>query len=173
MSALHDLQSRFAHSIMGSDEADGLIVTDWLSPARRLAIYRHHFKSSLRDVLELSFPVVRSLVGEGFFNLLADAFTAVHPPPRACLAEYGENFSDFIAGFAPAQSLPYLADVALMEWALLEAAQAHDYAGKAFHTDYPVARIWQVDLKTGGGWIIIEKNAGEVQWRWLDQPKEQ
>jgi len=42
----------------------------------------------------------------------------------AALAEYGDGFADFLAGFAPAQSLPYLADVARLEWAINAAYHA-------------------------------------------------
>jgi len=40
------------------------------------------------------------------------------------LLEYGAGFSDFIARFAPAAALPYLGDVARLEWAWVEAYHA-------------------------------------------------
>jgi hypothetical protein len=42
------------------------------------------------------------------------------------LAFYGEAFPDFIAGFEPAASLPYLADVARLEMARVRAFHAAD-----------------------------------------------
>src|SRR5690606_30106135 len=51
-------------------------------------------------------------------------FIAAHPPQSPCLFEYGASLGDFIAGFAPASSLPYLADVARLEWAMNAAYHA-------------------------------------------------
>ncbi len=47
-------------------------------------------------------------------------------PQAAHLNVYGGEFGDFLAGFAPAQSLPYLPDVARLEWAVSCAANAPD-----------------------------------------------
>ena len=39
-------------------------------------------------------------------------------PPQPVLAEYGAGFPDFVADYEPARGLPYLADVARLDWAL-------------------------------------------------------
>jgi hypothetical protein len=42
------------------------------------------------------------------------------------LSAYGDGFPDFLAGFEPAQPLPYLPDMARLEWARLGALHAAD-----------------------------------------------
>ena len=97
---------------------------DGLQPEARLRVYRNHVVISLREALRATFPVVCRLVGEDFFAGLTRAFIAAHPPQSPCLFEYGAALGDFIAGFAPASSLPYLADVARLEWAMNAAYHA-------------------------------------------------
>jgi hypothetical protein len=50
------------------------------------------------------------------------------PPRSRILADYGADFPAFIEGFAPAASLPYLADVARLEWLRIRAYHAADAA---------------------------------------------
>ncbi|MFB0952570.1 MAG: hypothetical protein QMB02_07350 [Rhodospirillales bacterium] len=47
-------------------------------------------------------------------------------PTSPLLMEYGDTFSAFIAEFPPAASIPYLADIALVEYAWLRAYHAAD-----------------------------------------------
>jgi hypothetical protein len=86
--------------------------------ASRLAIHRHHIASSLARALATTFSTVQALVGEEFFRQAAQAFARDVPPTQPVLAEYGADFPAFVAGYAPAQGLPYLADVARLDWAL-------------------------------------------------------
>jgi hypothetical protein len=92
----------------------------------RLDIYRSTFASVLTRALHLSYPAVRRLVGAEFFEGAARIFIEAHPPGGACLDDYGVEFPDFLSGFAPASSLPYLPDVARLEWAVSRALHAAD-----------------------------------------------
>ena len=184
MLALRETQTQFASGILSGNTPDDLgIVADWLQPMQRLNIYHVHYQATLRDALALTFPVVMRLVGDGFFNSMADMFTAVHLPTQPCLAEYGEVFPDFIAEYEPARSLPYLSDVALFEWVLNIAAQQTPFEGVSFHSPYPIGQIWKtnqpdytgddiVDLDSGGGWFVIQKIDGVVGWQRLDVPED-
>lgn len=97
-------------------------------PAVRFAVYRNNVLSSLVDALAASFPVVQQLVGEEFFRAMAAVHVRQSPPRTRILADYGGDFPAFIDGFAPAASLPYLADVARLEWLRLRAYHAADAA---------------------------------------------
>lgn len=92
--------------------------------AEALAVHRNNVFASLTGVLAAAFPVVRRLVDERFFAYAAHEFIRGRPPARPCLAEFGAEFADFLAGFAPCRDLSYLPDVARLEWWLHEAAQA-------------------------------------------------
>ncbi|MBZ0210460.1 MAG: putative DNA-binding domain-containing protein [Hyphomicrobium sp.] len=85
-------------------------------PAKRFGIYRNNVFASLTACLAARFPVVARLVGDEFFSAMARVFIERSPPTSPVLIEYGEEFAAFLATFAPAQSLPYLPDVARLEW---------------------------------------------------------
>jgi hypothetical protein len=95
-------------------------------PHRRFAVYRNNTYASLIEVLEGRYPVVGRLVGEEFFRAMAAVHIERHPPQSPVLLLYGAAFPAFVAGFPPAAGLPYLADVAALEWAWHEAYHAED-----------------------------------------------
>lgn len=84
-------------------------------PTARLAVYRNNVVGSLIDALADAFPVAQQLVGVAFFRAMAGVFARQAPPRSRILAHYGEGFAEFIEGFEPARSVPYLADVARLE----------------------------------------------------------
>jgi hypothetical protein len=92
----------------------------------RLGIYRNTILTGLKRALRLAFPAVERLVGGEFFAGAADAFIADHPPRAAYLDQYGVEFPVFLSRFPSAASLPYLADVARLEWAVSCALHAPD-----------------------------------------------
>ncbi|EPV9122217.1 DNA-binding domain-containing protein [Pseudomonas aeruginosa] len=92
----------------------------------RFGVYRNNVIVALIDGLADSFPVVRALVGEDFFRGMAHEFARHHPPCSPVMAEYGDGFPAFIESFPPAQSLPYLGDVARLEWQYVVSYHAAD-----------------------------------------------
>ncbi len=103
-------------------------LTSWngSDPAQRFAVYRNNVAVGLVDALADSFPVTQELVGETFFRAMAREFVRAAPPRSPVLALYGQGFGEFIESFAPASSLPYLADVARLEMLRVLAWHAAD-----------------------------------------------
>lgn len=124
--ALRDLQAAFAAHILegGTDQLADSVVGDSIPAAARLRVYRHHVFHSLASALGSTFASVQALVGEDFFRAMARAYVAQVLPAQPVLAEYGMDFPAFVATHEPAQGLPYLADVARLDWALNAAFQA-------------------------------------------------
>jgi len=122
---LAELQTRWARCLLegGSDPA----VLDLLADPpeqreRRLAVYRNNVRHALVSVLEAAFPVVRQLIGAECFTAAMLAFVARHPPGQPVLYGYGDRLPAFLAEFSPlAQPLPWLSDIARLEWARNEA----------------------------------------------------
>jgi hypothetical protein len=79
-----------------------------------------------RNALAATFPVVKRLVGAPFFHAAVDAFAAAHPSGSGDLNIYGDRFGAFLGTYPPAADLPYLPDVARLEWAIDEANRAKD-----------------------------------------------
>lgn len=115
--SLHDPQS---------PEPSGLVTWNGSDPGQRFGVYRNNVMASLIAALADTFPVVEQLVGREFFRAMAGRFVQAHPPQSPVLACYGDAFPAFVAGFAPASSLPYLPDLARLELAYLAAFHAAD-----------------------------------------------
>lgn len=167
--ALRDLQAEMAaYLVSGADTAIlGSIVSDTIPAAARLRIHRHQLYESLAAALAGTFPTVQQLVGDAFFRAMARAFIAQSLPVQPVLSEYGEGFPAFVDAYDPACGLPYLADVARLDWALnlafhsplgerLTAADLSTIPGEklsstkvglapgtcVIHSTYPLDRIW-------------------------------
>ena len=82
----------------------------------RRMIYRNNYFFALCEALSATYPVTEKLVGESFFRAMSQEFILKHPPGNPVLAEYGAEFSTFLKEFPPVAELPYLPDVAHLEW---------------------------------------------------------
>lgn len=92
----------------------------------RLQIYQNNVVGSLTRAMQLTYPLIVILTGEGFAASLMRSFVRDNPPREACLARYGKGFDRYIESYAPARNLPYLADIARLEWAMNESFYAQD-----------------------------------------------
>jgi hypothetical protein len=187
MQSLLEIETRFARAILHDDTAAlaTLIEPDGLDAATRLNVHRATVFVSLADVLMQTFPAVCRLVDARFFNYAAAVFIREQPPGSACLDEFGAAFPDFLAAFPSCAGLPYLGDVARLEWLLHRVARApsppplapavlghvpsdrYDDLVFAFAPDraylasaYPVARIWQANVLAQSDDAIIDWAAG-------------
>lgn len=128
MRTLADVQAEFAAALRDPALAlpAGLVGPDREPAQRRFAVYRNNVIVGMVNALSSGFPVIERIVGEDFFQAMARAYALAEPPRSPVLMDYGAGFADFIAGFAPAASLPYLPDVARIERAWREAYHAAD-----------------------------------------------
>ncbi len=128
MRSLAEVQAEFAAALRDPTIAlpSGIVGPDEQPAPRRFAVYRNNVIVGLTNALRSAFPVVERIVGEQFFEAMARTYALAEPPHSPVLMDYGTTFADFIAGFEPASSLPYLADVARIERAWREAYHAAD-----------------------------------------------
>lgn len=166
---LHELQQGFADAVLGRGDA----VAAWvdgagLEPAARLRIYRHTVGNTLTAALRESYPAVLALVGDDFFDAMAERYRRAHPSTSGNLQHFGGALAGFIEAMPEARALGYLADVARLEWlrqltALAADAAPVDAAGRAaaaavapdslrvalhpslhlLRSGYPVLTLWQ------------------------------
>jgi len=120
---LPDLQAAFRAGTVGGDaSAVEALNADGMENAHRFGVYRNNIFLSLTGVLEAAYPTIHRLVGDENFAALANHFIAAHPPKEPQLYTYGAAFAAFLEGFEPAVSeLPFLPDLARVEWAVNEA----------------------------------------------------
>ena len=128
MPTLLEVQRAIYRSLAAGDDAacDELIVSDAIPAEARLGIYRNTFLGTLTTALRLAYPAIHRLVGAEFFETAARIFISADLPRNAWLDDYGAGFPEFLAGFAPAASLPYLPGVARLERAVNRALHAPD-----------------------------------------------
>jgi len=129
MLSLREQQRRLAEAILSSDHTSlpiGFLAGD---DAARVSIYRNNVYSNYRSALRASYPVVCRLVGKAFFDAAVDAYVRARPSTSGDLNAYGHDFGDFLLSYPYAKHLPYLADVAHLEWVIDEAQRAPEPAG--------------------------------------------
>jgi hypothetical protein len=170
MSALSDDLSGFARAIVRGEQPSPLIKANYQHYTVDVAIevYRNNYRGNLLDALAGAYPVIEQLVGKDFFRLMARKYSEQYPSHSGNLHHYGAELADFIAAFEHARELPYLTDVAALEWACHRAWFADDaevldiaklaqlspdqYSGlillihPACHlvcSRYPISAIWQ------------------------------
>ena len=112
-------QQAFVQALLEPDAPDAVAadLRGKAAPAR-LALYRGNLHATWRRALGNAYPVVLALVGEGFFGGLARAYGRHSRSDSPDLNRFGANFAAFLDDFAPAAQLPYLPDMARLEWAL-------------------------------------------------------
>ena len=94
-----------------------------------LEVYRHAFRSRLRDCLADDFSAVKKVVGEASFAVLANAYISEFPPRASTLNRYGSQFPGWLRHSAARLPLhlpqrTHVVELAHLEWALVEAIHA-------------------------------------------------
>jgi len=118
---LLETQVRVMNALLGRDDGAAAVVLlrpgGLPPPLRRMQIYRNNVFETALTALSAVFPVVARLVGRDFFRTAGAAYARVHPSRSGDLHRFGEYFADFLGDYLPAAGLPYLGDVAALEWA--------------------------------------------------------
>jgi len=129
MPELLDIQRDLAislHDVDAAWRAGRWLTGDAALIEQRLAIYRANVAAAATKALVAAYPVIQQVVGEAFFDGLARAYQRVAPSTSGDLSDHGASFAEFVADFPHTQSLPYLADLARLEWHVHRAYGAED-----------------------------------------------
>lgn len=112
---LSEVQTRFLnHLFSASPEVEIEIDAAF---QHRLAVYRNNVRVGLKSYLAEVYPAIKALVGDDFFNAFCQTHIEATPPASGNLHGYGDTFASALAGHPALANLPYLADVARLEWA--------------------------------------------------------
>jgi hypothetical protein len=160
------------------------------SSSEGLRAYRANVRGNWSGALAGAYPIVRKIVGEGFFEALAHAYADAHPSCSGDLNQYGEHFAHLLSRLEQTEDVPYLPDVARMEWLAHRAYYAADPRPFEARGDpaawrlalappcallaspWPLARLWEVhqddyrgplevDVSLGGDRILVYR----PRWR--------
>jgi hypothetical protein len=162
MRSLLELQREFGDELLGAGGAP------------RMAIYRGNAFGNWHGALASAYPVVRRIVGEAFFGTMAREYARACPSQSGDLNEYGAALAQFVERHDGTRDLPYLSDVARLEWLVHRAYFAAEPARfdvsrptevrlapscGLMASDWPVASIWQAHQE-GGRPELVDLGAG-------------
>jgi hypothetical protein len=188
VSELAALQREFGAAIESLDraaEAAPLFRGPSEKALERLSVYRGNVVGACTKALAGAYPIVAKIVGKSFFEGLAREYLRRFPSASGDLNEFGAQLGQFVARFEHTRDLPYLPDVARMEWLAHRAYYARDAAAPdpvrlasalerddgALHlglapactllaSPWPLARIWQVHQEDYQGEFSVDLEAG-------------
>lgn len=108
------------------------IAGNGLAPEARLQIYRRSCNEIQTAALRTSYPAVMALVGQDWFDQAARRYRQRYPSHAGNLQLFGAHFADYLATIPPGRTLPYLADIARLEWLRQESVLAADERALGF-----------------------------------------
>lgn len=120
MPDLATFQSDFAAALLADGQRGPLFRSQAFS------VYRNTAARGAVEALRASYPSVDMLVGEEMFTQVALDYRREQPPSGPVLSDYGADFAAFLARQPWTSELPYLADVARLDWLWLESFLAPD-----------------------------------------------
>ncbi len=150
-----------------------------------LAIYRGNVHANRAQALSAAYPVVRKIVGAEFFEAMVRQYDHARRPASADLNRLGGDFPGFLEEFTHAADLPYLPDVARMEWLVHRAHFSRDaapfdgaslagipverypllrprlaFACALLESAWPLGRIWEIHQDDFEGEFTIDLGSG-------------
>ena len=123
-----DYARAFALPLLDPDRPTPSLVSgpNGKAARKRYNVYRNNVTVSLIDALAAAFPSTLRITGVDFFRAMARFHVRATPPSSPLLFEYGHDFPNFIEHYEYAKPVPWLADVARIERAWLDAYHAAD-----------------------------------------------
>jgi hypothetical protein len=152
MRSLPELQREFGDELLGAGSAAGM------------AVYRGNAYGNWHGALAGAYPVARRIVGAAFFEVLARDYARARPSASGDLNEYGDALAGFLEQYRGTRDLPYLPEVARLEWLAHRAYFAADPARfdlsrptevrlapacALMRSAWPVASIWLAHQGSG------------------------
>jgi hypothetical protein len=103
-------------------------------PIPGVQVYHNNFIENGIRALAISFPTLAHIMGNADFRGLARAFLVSEVKTQFDWADYGQTLPDFIMAHANLVGLPYLAEVAELDWLLHEVQRSEDksFDGESF-----------------------------------------
>ena len=202
---LREFQQDFARGLGAGDRDEAarrrveslLVPLPKASPARGVEIYQSAMRRVVEDGLRELFPVCAALVGEDCFRQIATRLATDHPSTSPDLGRIGDDLPELLPRLRFLDGVPYLSDVARLEWArhravdAAEPQRAVDPEGLAsamaeepeawrfclrpsftlVESRYPVAAIWAAHQvsEEDAVWPSLEGYAGERLAVWRDE----
>ena len=189
MQSLREMQAGFAAAIFNSGASSVApgIRADGISPAVRLGFYRTNVFENYRKALSATFTATERLVVGGFFGALADEYIRGYPSRSGDVGRHGEQFPEFLRRHRCSRELPYLSDLARLEWCIDESFNEADVdpldlqrlaavpeehrerlrfqlapSCRLLSSSFPIDRIWDLCQPDHDGELNVDLDEGGV-----------
>ncbi len=190
---LSDLQEQFANHIYNQNNLKifSKINSSKIDIRQRMDIYRNNIFSSFDDSLSLTYESTKNIVGDDYFYKIIKQYHHKYHSKSGNLEDYGQYFPKFIKSLEKEHKLPYLTDLANLEWFYnlsyfskdakpidikkLQSLSEDDFMSLYFNlhpscyliaSKYPIYSIWSKDKinleEKKGQFIIIEGSSFKV-----------
>ncbi len=124
MLRLHEVQQAFAEGMTGGKyRAVAEAIAPRGSALRNVALYRRLIRTNYTQVLRVTYPVLRRLVGPRYFDILARGYLKHYPSTSGDLFPYGRHLPVWLFEL---QVPRLLVELARLEWTCHEVYHAAD-----------------------------------------------
>lgn len=163
--SLKQTQENFQAYVINDDHAIKKMVagSDDEFISTRLDIYRDGYGLRLLEILEKTYPVLRTLVGEEKFNQLGLDYISAYPSHHFSVGYFGRHFSKFLSLYVPSE--PIWAEIAIFEWALEEVVETPDAPCLTFEAMSTVPPEAWANLR-----LIVHPSAQLISFFYRDIP---
>jgi hypothetical protein len=121
LAAMREEDPRLASMLEEMIESD-----DRLSAVQRLDVYANMYFYRLLDNLKGDYPVLLAVLGEAAFHNLITDYLLAHPSSHPSLRHVGQHLPACLRQHPLAVARPWLADLAELEWTLVDVFDAAD-----------------------------------------------
>jgi hypothetical protein len=165
VSRLAAFQRRFVRAVVcGAD-------MDELKGRRGFEVYRRNAVFAAADAFELLFPSVRAALGLQNLRFFVRELLAAEPPATPSWLDAARPFPDFLRGRPELAALPFLGDLARLDWLVarairqphavpMSAPTADELAAAASADDLLALHAMRTDFA-----VAALRRAGEAAWR--------
>lgn len=150
--SLVELQLAMTSQILGDDSPfpfdEWIRVPDGADPRTRIAVHRDGYPARIASSLAEAFPAVANILGDGSLAKLTNRFIRDDGCSEWNLNRIGRSLPEFLESDPLTHELPFLPDLAALEWAVFEcfhSAPGHEFdpstIGALSSDDWTHARI--------------------------------
>lgn len=187
---LQDLQDHFITNLKAKNPIASFLdhfQSNAFSSMDRFEIYRQSWRAGALKALAKVYPVCQQLVGKNYFQKMTEDYIDRYPSLSPTLYDYGAYLAEYLVNTLYSRELPYLMDVARLEWAIytvllgpentLFDSEALSRVSEEQHSQicfyrrqnsvlyygrFPVDRIWETNQVDFVGNDRVDLEEGEV-----------
>jgi hypothetical protein len=108
------------------DRADDFVLPSSSTVEARWHVYTHGYRARLAEALSEDFRAIHRILGEEVFESLLERYLSQCAPRSYDLGHAGDRLAGFLMSDRLTAELPFLTDLARLEWAMVEAFVAED-----------------------------------------------